>query len=398
MKRNKVVVFTITAAILLSLNAAAFAVTGKNSAQNKAANLSWINSNINNNGNLNGIEKLQEYILGNGVNADMDKNSTVDVFDLAFLRLKFITPGNETATTTAVTAVSVETQTTTAFPPEKNPTEYMDSVRKSMTNSVPSSVTVTPAVRGEIKNITYRCDYTGKDKKANVVLPVGYTADKKYPVMYVNHGIMGSENDMINDNMKVRVLAENLAKSGEAKEMIIVCANMYTSKTSNSPSGMTQQVMDDYDNFLYDLTESLMPYIEANFSVATGRENTAITGFSMGGRESVYIGIMRPDLFGYIGGACPAPGIVPGKDSFLDHRGSMSEADFRFKEGQPLPYVFMITGGTNDTVVGTFPQSYHNLLIKNGVDHIWQEIQGGGHDANSVVPHMYNFIKAAFKA
>jgi enterochelin esterase-like enzyme len=267
-----------------------------------------------------------------------------------------------------------------------------------MVNNVPSSATQTPSQRGKIDNISYYCDFTGKTKKANVVLPVGYTTDKKYPVMYVNHGIMGSENDMLSDDMGVRVIAENLARTGEAEEMIIVCANMFTSKTMNAPAGFDQQTFEGYDNFLYDLTDSLMPYIEANYSVATGRENTAITGFSMGGREAIYIGLMRPDLFGYIGGACPAPGIVAASDAFMSHTGSMSESEFKFKDGDPLPYVFMITGGTNDTVVGDFPQQYHNLLTQNGVDHIWQEIQGGGHGGNSVVPHMYNFIKAAFKA
>ena len=48
-----------------------------------------------------------------------------------------------------------------------------------------------------------------------------------------------------------------------------------------------------YDNFINDLTTDLMPFIEGSFSVAKGRENTAITGFSMGGRESLFIGSGR---------------------------------------------------------------------------------------------------------
>lgn len=55
-----------------------------------------------------------------------------------------------------------------------------------------------------------------------------------------------------------------------------------------------------------------MPYIESHYSVKTGKDNTAIMGFSMGGRESLYISMKRPDLFGYVGAVCPAPGVSPG--------------------------------------------------------------------------------------
>ena len=83
---------------------------------------------------------------------------------------------------------------------------------------------------------------------------------------------------------------------------------------------------------------------------------------------------------------------------FMEHPGCMQESEFKISNPSYNPYVLMITGGTNDSVVGTFPQSYHNILTTNGQDHIWQEIPGGGHDASCVVPHMYNFIKSAFKA
>ena len=175
---------------------------------------------------------------------------------------------------------------------------------------------------------------------------------------------------------------------------------MYTSKTSDQPAGMSfnTETTQNYDNFLYDITDSLMPYIEKNFSVKTGRENTAITGFSMGGREALYIGIMRPDVFGYIGAACPAPGITPAQDMFMTHPGNMQESEFKIKDSAYNPYVLMIAGGTNDSVVGTFPEEYHKTLTANNQEHIWISIPGGGHDASCVTPLMYNFIKSAFKS
>lgn len=326
-------------------------------------------------------EASLEYSAG-----DMNEDEKLDVIDVIILKRALLkeTGGTDPGETD---------------PGDTDPTQYMDAVRKAMTNSVPSSATTKSGSNyGEMRSITYFSTAAGKNKKANVLLPAGYSSSEKYPVMYVTHGIFGDENSMIDDSWKIQTMAGNLSASGEAKKMIIVFPAMFTSKTMSGPSGMNPETAAAYDNFLYDLTDDLMPYMKQNFSILEGRENTAITGFSMGGREALYIGIMRPDLFGYIGAGCPAPGITPTTDSFMTHPGCMQESEFKIKSGSPLPYVLMITGGTNDTVVGTYPEFYHNLLTKNGTDHIWQSISGGGHDAGSVVPHMYNFIKAAFNA
>ncbi|WP_295090630.1 glycoside hydrolase family 11 protein [Ruminococcus sp.] len=268
-------------------------------------------------------------------------------------------------------------------------------IKGDMPTTVPSGVEKSSQCKVEKKS--YMCKYTGKQKNCNVILPPNYDPSKKYPVMFILHGIMGSENDMVS-GMGVQELMTGLMSSGQAEEFIAVTPNMFTSKTMNSPSGINQQTCAEYDNFLYDVTESLLPFIKENYSVKEGREYTAITGFSMGGREAIYCGIMRPDVFGYVGGACPAPGITPGTDSFMSHPGCMQESEFKFRDVGPEPEVFMITGGTNDSVVGTFPSQYSSILTKNGVNHVYQSIPGGGHGAESVKPHLYTFMRYAFKS
>ena len=57
----------------------------------------------------------------------------------------------------------------------------------------------------------------------------------------------------------------------------------------------------------------------------------------------------------------------------------------------------MIGGGTNDGTVGTFPKQYHEMFASNGTDHIWMEVQGGGHDGSVGIPLFYNFYKGIFK-
>lgn len=241
---------------------------------------------------------------------------------------------------------------------------------------------------------TYYSTTTGSNRSCNVFLPANYSSSKKYPVLYLLHGIMGNEDSMLGNAIEIPT---NLAAQGKAKEMIIVLPDEYAPAPGTSvAAGLNQAYFDGYDNFINDLTKDLMPYIEKNYSVATGRDNTAIAGFSMGGRNALYIGYARPDLFGYVGAFSPAPGVTPGQDYSGFHKGLFSEADFRIKDERYVPYVTLISCGTNDSVVGTFPKSYHDILTRNNQPHIWFEVPGADHDNTAIAAGYYNFVSAAF--
>ena len=333
-------------------------------------------------------------------NSDVNGDNTVNVADLVCLQKyllgaeKLPEPVTTTTTMTTTTTTLETTATTTTSGGSSASVKLNSKIKNDMPTTVPNGAEKSSQCKVEKKS--YMCKYTGKTKNCNVILPPNYDPNKKYPVMYVLHGIMGSENDMVN-GMGVQELMTGLMSSGQAEEFIVVTPNMFTSKTMNSPSGINQQTCAEYDNFLYDIADSLIPFIEENYPVKTGRENRAITGFSMGGREAIYCGLMRPDLFGYVGGACPAPGITPGSDMFMQHPGCMQESEMKFRDVGPEPAVFMITGGTNDGTVGTFPKQYSDILTRNGVDHVYQSIPGGTHGADSVKPHLYTFMRYAFK-
>lgn len=68
----------------------------------------------------------------------------------------------------------------------------------------------------------------------------------------------------------------------------------------------------------------------------------------------------RPDLFGYVGAICPAPGV----------HDVVSTADFKYNDVEP--YLLLLTAGSNDTVVYSAPSEYNDDLTNNGVPHIWQ--------------------------
>ncbi|MDD5901100.1 MAG: esterase family protein, partial [Lachnospiraceae bacterium] len=84
-----------------------------------------------------------------------------------------------------------------------------------------------------------------------------------------------------------------------------------------------------------------------------------------------------------------------GKDWAMEHPGQYAEEELVFKSESP--YLLMICSGDKDSVVGTFPKSYHNILTTNGVNHIWWEIPGSDHGDPAISSGIYNFCKSIFK-
>ena len=354
-------------------------------------------------GDVNGDKKvdkedvttLKDFLLGkntslDGAGADVDGNSKVNAVDLSKLKdlvlnpPAVVTPGPSTGVTHTAK-------------------EYNAIVAADFQRNVPQNVK--SASYEKAKKVTYFSKKANRNKSCNVWTPPGYDPSKKYPVMFMSHGVMGNEDNMLS-GWGILEMATSLINSGDAVPFIIVFPQMYTDAKSGSPMGINMDVMDAYDDFVYDVRDSLYPYICENYSVATGRENTAVAGFSMGGRESLYLGLMLPDMIGYVCASSPAPGIVPASDMYIaNHLGSrkldsnerMKNSDFKFSD-EDLPYILMIGGGTSDQVVGTFPKEYHQIFDQNGTTNIWEEFAGAGHDAGVGTPLFYNFFRYVFKA
>ena len=322
------------------------------------------------------------------LNADNDF-TIADIVTLQKYVLGSVRKLKEPVTTTTATTSSTTTTTVTT---NKNNDDYMQSILPEMQISAPSGFNQKRGGvdYGKLETVTYYSKDGNMNKNMCVILPAGYNTSEKYPVLYCLHGIGGNETSM--PGMGVQTMLGNLLADGLCEKMIIVCPNMYTAPGNFS---YTAESMRNYDRIREDIENSIMPYMEEHYSVKTGRDNTAITGFSLGGREALYTGVTRSQLYGYIGGACPAPGIFKTKDFIMEHEGCLQESEFK---PSTEPYMLLISAAANDGVVGTYPQSYSQALDNNKVEHIWQVIPNGDHGNATVDPHMYNFLRFVFKA
>lgn len=255
-----------------------------------------------------------------------------------------------------------------------------------------------PGVKyGKIVNEKYNSTTIGIERKCNVLLPANYDETKKYPVLYLLHGIFGDENSFTGDpNNKIKEIFGNLISDKQAKEMIVVFPNMYATADPNMKPAFDPSTMGPYNDFINDFLTDLMPFIESKYNVLTGKENTALAGFSLGARQSLWIGILHPELFGYVGAIAPAPGLVHTRDWAMEHPGLLKENEVTFKADN-RPSVLMICAGDSDKVVGQYPKSYHELFEKNNVEHMWYEIEGADHDSRAIKSGIYHFISLIFR-
>lgn len=239
----------------------------------------------------------------------------------------------------------------------------------------------------------YFSETTGCNRGANLLLPVNYDENKEYPVLYFLHGIFGDEESMLGDvNNKIPQIIRNLETDGITEEVIVVFPNMFATGDSKLQPGFSAEQTAPYDNFINDLVNDLVPYMEANYPVSRDRMKRGIIGFSMGGRESIYIGLQRSDMFAYIGAIAPAPGLVPSKDWAMKHEGMMEPEEFVVKCADALPELLLVCCGTKDSVVGKYPASYDELMNTNGVDHLWYEVPEADHDSNAIRSGLYNYL------
>lgn len=237
---------------------------------------------------------------------------------------------------------------------------------------------------------TYYSSTCEKDRKCMVYLPADYSTEKEYPVLYLFHGIGGDHKEW--KGGKPDIIVGNLVAAGEAPEMIIVTPNCKAIHANVTVSGgaYSADAIGGFDNFINEMTNDLMPFIAANYSVKEGRENTAIAGLSMGGRVALHLGISMPETFGYVGAFCPAPGVVG------DAVGQALFDNEEFKGSEEYPQLILINTGLSDKTVGDYPEIYYNTLVGNGTEAIFYKWIGG-HDFFVWKNGLYNFAKRIFE-
>ena len=159
--------------------------------------------------------------------------------------------------------------------------------------------TLNDVPHGRVQYMTYKSSVLGLDRPLVVYTPPGYEkGSKKYPVFYLVSGTTDTEETWFKVG-KVNVILDNLIARGEAVPMIVVMPYGYM--MNGTPSPTTMAAVEMYSTFSKELTECVMPFVEANFRTLNSRENRAIAGFSRGGGQSLFTAYSHPDKIAWLG-------------------------------------------------------------------------------------------------
>lgn len=237
------------------------------------------------------------------------------------------------------------------------------------------------AAHGEMTEVTYYSSVTGTNRKCMVYTPPGYTSQKKYNVLYCMHGIGGDHKEWYM-NGKPHNILDNLYAADKLADMIVVFPNGRAMKNDSVPSNIySAEATAAFSNFENDLKKCLMPFINETYPVYGDKQHTAMAGLSMGGMQTVNIGLKNLELFDYYGIFSPAP---------------TTDANKMGKDKTLYPRVTWLSVGTSDTISGQMATNTHNILTENGVEHIYYKMPGG-HDWNVWKNGLYNFVQLIFK-
>ena len=157
-----------------------------------------------------------------------------------------------------------------------------------------------PVPHGEIHTLWYQSKSLGSIRRVTIYTPPGYLegGDRRYPVLYLFHGANADETAWTRLG-HLNLILDNLLASGKIKPFVVVMPFGYPAPPGSQGAGGFNSIAEDFSR---DLIGDVIPLVESHFRVDTDRDHRAIAGLSMGGLESLSIGLNHLELFSYVGG------------------------------------------------------------------------------------------------
>jgi len=262
-----------------------------------------------------------------------------------------------------------------AFP---NPPEGFDKAREDIAH-------------GKLERIDYDSKTVGVKRWMQVYTPPGYSTEKRYPVLYLLHGIGGNEREEWAEGGVPHVILDNLIADKKIEPMIVVLPNG-NATTNTAPAadagGGGRRGFGDLTGwgkpFEDDLIKDIIPFMESHYSVKSDRESRALAGLSMGGGQSLNIGLANLDTFAWIGGFSSAPNTKPAAELVPDPE----------KATKQLKLLYLSVGNKDGLI--RISQGVHGYLKEKNVPHIWH-VDDHAHDFQHWKKGLYNFSQLIFK-
>ncbi|MDD4661566.1 MAG: alpha/beta hydrolase-fold protein, partial [Massilibacteroides sp.] len=233
---------------------------------------------------------------------------------------------------------------------------------------------------GDVRMKRYFSKTENNWRRMFVYTPPGYeNGNQTYPVLYLQHGGGEDERGWSNQGL-TDIILDNLIAKGEAVPMIIAMLD-----------GNTR-------DFGAELINECIPFVEKNFRVKVDKNSRALAGLSMGGIQTLNVGITNPELFSYLGvfssgwWANPPQGFMNNDDTEKYYKmltANKNTYNTGFKQ-------FWISMGGQEDIAYTNCQTMMKRFDEIGINYTYYETPGG-HTWPVWRESLYRFAPLLFK-
>jgi len=228
--------------------------------------------------------------------------------------------------------------------------------------------------KGKVETLEYDSKTTNSKRKLVTYTPPGYSKDKKYPVFYLLHGAGGNETNWTKQGSANTIL-DNLYADKKVVAMVVVMPNAAVKGGAGGKGGKGASAFEG------ELLNDIMPYIEDRYSIHKDAEHRALAGLSLGGGQTMQVGLKHMDKFAWLGGFSSA----------LQGASAASAAD-----GSKKLKLLYIACGDADTLYNA-NKNFHASLESAKVTHVWNVVPGGAHNFPVWKNDLYLFSQMIFK-
>jgi len=216
--------------------------------------------------------------------------------------------------------------------------------------------------------------------------PAGYDVNinEKYPVLYILHGGGEDERGWATQG-KTDLILDNLITAQKAKPMLVVMPD-----GNVNAQGFGENTLRMFER---ELKQCIIPFIEKNYRAESGSGNRALAGLSMGGLQTLYVGINNTDMFSYLG-IFSSGWIMPSQKSLADAQYEFMTKNLD-KIKNNLKLIWIGIGGQEDIAYNNC-QTMKSKFDEMNLKYVYSDY-AGGHTWPVWRNNLYNFAQLLFK-
>ena len=209
-------------------------------------------------------------------------------------------------------------------------------------------------------------------------------------MLYLQHGGGEDETGWIRQG-RANFILDNLIAAGDCRPMIVVMAYGYALRAGTEAPDLSgrsfgspewrKALQERMAAFEADLTEALIPFVDATYRTIPDRDHRAMAGLSMGGMQTFQVTLNHLNLFSHIGGFSGGLGRFLLGEQELDIKTVFDGVFANPAAFASRVHLLWLGVGTDEPErMREGIRSFHASLTEAGIDHVYWESPGTDHE------------------